>query len=164
MSGSAGTEAINDWERYLSENGFRIVKLFLNLSKEEQRMRFLRRIDLPEHNWKFSSHDVQERRYWDAYQEAFSEMFTSHEHRVGAVVRDPGRPQVVRARRRRRGDRARADRHRPAVPDASATTRSATSQAAKRQLEDGGARAARPRIRSNGDRARARRAGNRQRS
>src|SRR6201991_3596400 len=68
--------AINEWERYLSENGFRIVKLFLNLSKEEQRRRFLRRIDLPEHNWKFSGHDVQERRHWDAYQDAFSEMFT----------------------------------------------------------------------------------------
>src|SRR6201994_4976246 len=68
--------AINEWERYLSENGFRIVKLFLNLSKEEQRTRFLRRIDLPEHNWKFSSHDLQERRHWDAYQDAFSEMFT----------------------------------------------------------------------------------------
>jgi PPK2 family polyphosphate:nucleotide phosphotransferase len=68
--------AINEWERYLTDNGFRIVKLFLNLSKEEQRKRFLRRIDLPEHNWKFSSHDLQERRYWDAYQEAFSEMFT----------------------------------------------------------------------------------------
>jgi polyphosphate kinase 2 (PPK2 family) len=68
--------AINEWERYLTENGFRIVKLFLNLSKEEQRTRFLRRIDLPEHNWKFSSHDVQERRHWDAYQDAFSEMFT----------------------------------------------------------------------------------------
>jgi PPK2 family polyphosphate:nucleotide phosphotransferase len=69
-------EAINDWEQYLSENGFRIVKLFLNLSKEEQRLRFLRRIDLPDHNWKFSSHDVEERRSWDAYQEAFSEMFS----------------------------------------------------------------------------------------
>jgi PPK2 family polyphosphate:nucleotide phosphotransferase len=69
-------EAINRWERYLSENGFRIVKLFLNLSKEEQRLRFLRRIDLPDHNWKFSSHDVEERKYWDAYQEAFSEMFS----------------------------------------------------------------------------------------
>jgi PPK2 family polyphosphate:nucleotide phosphotransferase len=68
--------AINEWERYLSDNGFRVVKLFLNLSKEEQRKRFLRRIDLPEHNWKFSSHDLQERKYWDAYQEAFSEMFT----------------------------------------------------------------------------------------
>jgi PPK2 family polyphosphate:nucleotide phosphotransferase len=69
-------QAINEWERYLSDNGFRIVKLFLNLSKEEQRTRFLRRIDLPEHNWKFSSHDLQERRHWDAYQDAFSEMFT----------------------------------------------------------------------------------------
>jgi PPK2 family polyphosphate:nucleotide phosphotransferase len=69
-------EAINDWERYLSENGFRIVKLFLNLSKEEQRLRFLRRIELPDHNCKFSSHDVLERRSWDAYQEAFSEMFS----------------------------------------------------------------------------------------
>jgi hypothetical protein len=52
------------------------VKLFLNLSKEEQRVRFLRRIDLPDHNWKFSTHDVEERRSWDAYQEAFSDMFT----------------------------------------------------------------------------------------
>jgi PPK2 family polyphosphate:nucleotide phosphotransferase len=69
-------EAINDWERYLSRNGFRIVKIFLNLSKEEQRVRFLRRIDLPEHRWKFSSHDVEERRSWDAYQEAFSEMLS----------------------------------------------------------------------------------------
>ena len=69
-------EAINNWERYLSENGFRIVKLFLNLSKEEQRLRFLRRIDLPEHNWKFSSHDVEERRYWDDYQDAFSQMLS----------------------------------------------------------------------------------------
>jgi PPK2 family polyphosphate:nucleotide phosphotransferase len=69
-------DAINDWERYLSDNGFRIVKLFLNLSREEQRVRFLRRIDLPDHNWKFSAHDVEERRFWDAYQEAFSEMLS----------------------------------------------------------------------------------------
>ena len=68
--------AINEWERYLSDNGFRIVKLFLNLSKEEQRTRFLRRIDLPEHNWKFSAADLRERRHWDAYQDAFSEMFS----------------------------------------------------------------------------------------
>jgi PPK2 family polyphosphate:nucleotide phosphotransferase len=68
--------AINEWERYLGDNGFRVVKLFLNLSKEEQRRRFLRRIDLPEHNWKFSSADLRERRHWDAYQDAFSEMFS----------------------------------------------------------------------------------------
>jgi PPK2 family polyphosphate:nucleotide phosphotransferase len=64
---------INDWEHYLSDNGLRVVKLFLNLSKEEQRRRFLRRIDLPDHNWKFSSADVAEREHWDEYQKAFSE-------------------------------------------------------------------------------------------
>jgi PPK2 family polyphosphate:nucleotide phosphotransferase len=67
---------INDWERYLSENGFRIVKLFLNLSKEEQRRRLLRRIDLPDHNWKFSEADVKERRRWDDYQAAFAEVLS----------------------------------------------------------------------------------------
>ena len=67
---------INDWERYLTENGFRIVKLFLNLSKEEQRTRFLRRLDLPDHNWKFSEADVKEREHWDEYQTAFSEMLS----------------------------------------------------------------------------------------
>jgi PPK2 family polyphosphate:nucleotide phosphotransferase len=67
---------INDWERYLSDNGFRIVKLFLNLSKEEQRVRFLRRVDLPDHNWKFSTADVREREHWDAYQKAFSDMLS----------------------------------------------------------------------------------------
>ena len=67
---------INDWERQLSENGFRIVKLFLNLSKEEQRIRFLKRIDLAEKNWKFSASDAHERRYWDDYQVAFSRMLS----------------------------------------------------------------------------------------
>ena len=64
---------INDWERYLTDNGIRVVKLFLNISKEEQRARFLRRIDLPDHNWKFSTADVREREHWDEYQRAFSE-------------------------------------------------------------------------------------------
>ena len=68
---------INDWERYLTDNGFTVVKLFLNLSKEEQRTRFLRRIDLPDHNWKFSAADVKERSYWDDYQKAFSEMLSA---------------------------------------------------------------------------------------
>ncbi|SHN45115.1 polyphosphate kinase 2 family protein [Cryptosporangium aurantiacum] len=68
---------INDWERYLSENGFRIVKLFLNLSKEEQRTRFLRRIDRADKNWKFSSADAHERRSWDDYQTTFSEMLSA---------------------------------------------------------------------------------------
>ena len=68
---------INNWERYLSDNGFRLVKLFLNLSKEEQRIRFLKRIDRPEKNWKFSSADARERLRWDDYQVAFSEMLSA---------------------------------------------------------------------------------------
>ncbi|RJQ92401.1 polyphosphate kinase 2 family protein [Amycolatopsis panacis] len=68
---------INDWERYLTDNGFLVVKLFLNLSREEQRTRFLKRIDVPERNWKFSAADVRERRYWDDYQKAFSEMLSA---------------------------------------------------------------------------------------
>ncbi len=67
---------INNWERYLVDNGFRIVKLFLNLSREEQRTRFLQRIDHADKNWKFSAADVTERSYWDDYQRAFSEMLT----------------------------------------------------------------------------------------
>lgn len=67
---------INDWEHYLVDNGFRVVKVFLNLSYEEQRQRFLRRIDVPERNWKFSSADVKERRRWKDYQDAFSEMLS----------------------------------------------------------------------------------------
>ncbi len=69
-------DEINDWERYLVDNGFRIVKLFLNLSREEQRKRFLERIDRPEKNWKFSAADIAERSYWDDYQQAFSAMLT----------------------------------------------------------------------------------------
>ena len=67
---------INDWERYLAGNGIRVVKMFLNVSKEEQRRRFLRRIDQPEKNWKFSASDVRERRYWDDYQRAYSKMLS----------------------------------------------------------------------------------------
>jgi len=68
---------INNWERYLTDNGYRLVKIFLNLSKEEQRTRFLKRIDLPEKNWKFSSADARERLRWDDYQVAFSEMLSA---------------------------------------------------------------------------------------
>jgi PPK2 family polyphosphate:nucleotide phosphotransferase len=68
---------INDWERYLTDNGFRLVKMFLNLSEEEQRTRFFKRLDLPEKNWKFSAADVRERQRWDDYQEAFSEMLSA---------------------------------------------------------------------------------------
>jgi PPK2 family polyphosphate:nucleotide phosphotransferase len=52
---------INDWERYLSDQGYHVVKLFLNLSREEQKQRFLERIEAPEKNWKFRASDIRER-------------------------------------------------------------------------------------------------------
>jgi PPK2 family polyphosphate:nucleotide phosphotransferase len=73
---------INDWERYLTDNGIRIVKLFLNVSREEQKERFIARIDELERNWKFSAADVRERQHWDDYQKAFADVLshTSTEH------------------------------------------------------------------------------------
>ncbi len=65
---------INDWERYLTDNGITIVKIFLNLSKDEQRKRFLARIDDPDKNWKFSAADLDERARWDDYRHAFEEV------------------------------------------------------------------------------------------
>jgi PPK2 family polyphosphate:nucleotide phosphotransferase len=67
---------INAWERYLTDNGIHIVKLFLNISKEEQRIRLLRRLELPHHSWKFSVADLAERRLWDDYQVAYSDMLS----------------------------------------------------------------------------------------
>jgi PPK2 family polyphosphate:nucleotide phosphotransferase len=67
---------INDWERYLTDNGIRLVKVMLNLSKREQAKRFLKRIDHPEKNWKFSPSDISERQHWDAYQRAFEAMLS----------------------------------------------------------------------------------------
>ena len=68
-------EEINNWEKYLVANGTAIVKVFLNVSKDEQKGRFLSRIDEPDKNWKFSDADVKERAFWDKYQEAFQDCF-----------------------------------------------------------------------------------------
>lgn len=68
---------INDLEKHLTENGTIILKFFLNVSKEEQKKRFLERIEDPAKNWKFSSGDVKERAHWDDYMNAYSDMLTS---------------------------------------------------------------------------------------
>jgi PPK2 family polyphosphate:nucleotide phosphotransferase len=74
--------SITDLETHLHDNGTRIVKFFLHLSKEEQRKRFLARIDEPDKNWKFSAGDIEERKFWKdymrAYQEALAATSTSH--------------------------------------------------------------------------------------
>jgi PPK2 family polyphosphate:nucleotide phosphotransferase len=67
---------INDWEHHLVDNGIRVVKVFLHLSRQEQARRLLKRIDNPAKNWKFSPTDLHERRYWDDYQKAFEEMLS----------------------------------------------------------------------------------------
>jgi PPK2 family polyphosphate:nucleotide phosphotransferase len=68
---------INDWERYLVDNGTKVVKLFLNVSKEAQKQRFLDRIEQPESNWKFSAGDAKERVHWDKYQAAYADMLSN---------------------------------------------------------------------------------------
>ena len=69
--------SINDLERHLHRNGTRIIKFFLHLSKEEQRQRFLRRIEDPSRNWKFSKFDLAERSFWKEYQAAYEECLTA---------------------------------------------------------------------------------------
>ncbi len=63
--------SITNLERHLHGSGTRIIKLFLHLSKEEQRQRFLQRIDDPEKNWKFSNADIEERKFWNDYMKAY---------------------------------------------------------------------------------------------
>jgi len=70
-------QSIVDLERHLVRNGTRIVKIFLHLSKEEQRKRFLERLEQPNKNWKFSSADVRERRFWSRYQTAYEECLSA---------------------------------------------------------------------------------------
>jgi PPK2 family polyphosphate:nucleotide phosphotransferase len=64
---------INNFEKYLHNNDIHILKFFLHVSKEEQKKRFLKRIDKPEKNWKLSDRDVAERKYWDDYRYAYEQ-------------------------------------------------------------------------------------------
>ena len=77
-----------DLEEHLHRNGTRIVKFFLHLSKDEQRKRFLERIDEPDKNWKFSLADIHERNYWKEYMKAYEECLsaTSTDHAPWYVV------------------------------------------------------------------------------
>ena len=80
--------SIVNLEKHLHGNGTRIIKFFLHLSKEEQRKRFLARIDEPEKNWKFSLADIQERKFWKLYMKAYEECLsaTSTDHAPWYVV------------------------------------------------------------------------------
>jgi PPK2 family polyphosphate:nucleotide phosphotransferase len=81
-------EDIRYFERHMARSGTVIRKFFLNLSKKEQKKRFLKRLDEPEKNWKFSASDIHERKYWDDYQKAYEDMIrnTATEHAPWYVV------------------------------------------------------------------------------
>jgi PPK2 family polyphosphate:nucleotide phosphotransferase len=91
-------EDINAFERYLTRNGVLVKKIFLHVSKEEQRQRFLARIEQQEKNWKFGLQDVEQRKHWDRYQEAYEDMIrnTSTEHAPWYVI-PADRKWVMRA-------------------------------------------------------------------
>ena len=80
--------SIVDSEAHLHRNGTRVIKFFLHLSKDEQRKRFLDRIDEPEKNWKFGEADLHERKYWKQYMSAYAECLsaTSSEHAPWYIV------------------------------------------------------------------------------
>jgi PPK2 family polyphosphate:nucleotide phosphotransferase len=81
-------EDINAFERYLSRNGYTIRKFFLNVSKKEQKKRFLERIELKDKNWKFSMADAKERGFWGKYMDAYDDMIrnTATKHAPWVVV------------------------------------------------------------------------------
>jgi PPK2 family polyphosphate:nucleotide phosphotransferase len=81
-------EQINNFEEYLFENGIVIIKFFLHVSKEEQKRRFLKRIEDPARNWKFSSSDIEERKYWEEYQKVYQEVIsaTSKKHSPWYII------------------------------------------------------------------------------
>jgi polyphosphate kinase 2 (PPK2 family) len=72
-SGRNASRDIGNFERYLTRNGTVVRKFFLHVSKDEQKKRFLERLDNPDKNWKFSANDATERGFWDKYMEAYEE-------------------------------------------------------------------------------------------
>jgi PPK2 family polyphosphate:nucleotide phosphotransferase len=88
--------SIVDFERHLLHNGTRIIKFFLHLSKEEQRRRFLKRIETSDKNWKFSSADIAERQYWKQYMQAYEKCLsaTSTRHAPWYIVPADDKPNA----------------------------------------------------------------------
>jgi PPK2 family polyphosphate:nucleotide phosphotransferase len=89
-------QSIVDFEKLLHRNGTRVVKFFLHISKEEQKRRFLRRIDEPEKNWKFSINDIQERKFWKHYMKAYEQCLaaTSTEYAPWHIIPSDDKPNA----------------------------------------------------------------------
>ncbi len=89
-------ESIRDHELHLARNGTVIIKFWLNVSKSEQKRRFIRRLDNPEKNWKFSSSDVEERKFWDRYMNCYESMLnqTSRPHAPWYAIPADNKPYM----------------------------------------------------------------------
>ena len=88
-SGTTGIDPSWIWRGTFTDNGTRIIKFFLHLSKEEQRKRFLQRIDEPDKNWKFSLADIEERNFWKEYMKAYEECLSATSTRTRPGISFP---------------------------------------------------------------------------
>ena len=95
-------EHIRNFERLLTDEGTTVVKVFLHLSRDEQRVRLQERLDDPEKRWKFRLGDLDDRAHWDEFARSLRGRAPRDLDRVGALVRRPRRPQLVAQPRRRR--------------------------------------------------------------
>ena len=109
-------EDINNFERHLVRNGTVILKFFLNVSREEQRQRFLERLERAEKHWKFSASGPGRAGLLGPVHGSVRGCYRRHQHRLGALVRRPGRPQVGHPRRGRRHPDNDDPFARPALP------------------------------------------------
>lgn len=91
--------SINEFESHLARNGTVILKFWLNVSKEEQRQRFLSRLNEPEKHWKFSESDIKERSHWNDYMHAYENMLnnTSHQHAPWYAIPADNKPYMRKA-------------------------------------------------------------------
>ena len=89
-------DRINDFEKHISNSGTIVLKFFLNLSKDEQKNRLLRRLNLPEKNWKFSAGDLKERKLWDKYQFCYEDLLnrTSKENAPWYIIPADDKPSA----------------------------------------------------------------------
>ena len=106
-------EDIGCFERHLTRQGTRVLKFFLNVGRDEQKKRFLARLDEPAKTWKFSAADIKERGYWDDYMSGLRGGYRGDRHRRGALVRGAGGPEMVHAARRGGGHQRGPGRARP---------------------------------------------------
>ena len=109
-------EQINRFEAILDANNVRILKFFLHISKDEQKKRFMERIDDPDKRWKISQADFDERKFWDEYTAAYEDALERCSTKRGAVVRDSRRQEMVSQSGRFAHHRGDAGRNAPEIP------------------------------------------------